>query len=92
MPGHAEESKKVLRSIAEEISTGLSISLMSQYHPIPAVQEFNDLGRSLYREEYEEVAAEMELLGFRNGWLQQLDSNINYRPDFSRDNPFESDI
>jgi len=91
LPGHAEESKKVLRSIAEEISTGISISLMSQYHPIPAVQEFNDLGRSLCREEYEEVAAEMELLGFRNGWLQQLDSNINYRPDFSRDNPFESE-
>jgi len=35
------------------------------------------------------VAEEMEKLGFRNGWLQEMDSNINYRPDFSRENPFD---
>ena len=33
LPGHAEESKKVLRTIADELSTGVHISLMSQYHP-----------------------------------------------------------
>jgi len=33
LPGHAEESKKVLRSIADELSLGVHISLMSQYHP-----------------------------------------------------------
>jgi hypothetical protein len=31
----------------------------------------------------------MEMLGFRNGWLQDMESNINYRPDFSKENPFE---
>ena len=37
LPGHAEESKKVLLSIAEELSPGVHLSLMSQYHPTPQV-------------------------------------------------------
>jgi len=89
LPGHAEESKKVLRIIAEELSTGVHISLMSQYHPSPGVLKHSDLGRSLYFSEYSEVAEEMQRLGFRNGWLQEMDSNINYRPDFSKEHPFE---
>jgi hypothetical protein len=31
----------------------------------------------------------MENLGFRNGWIQEMDSNQNYLPDFSKENPFE---
>ena len=89
LPGHAAESRKVLRVIADEISTGISISLMSQYHPVAAVTGHPDLGRALYRREYEEVVEEMERLGFRNGWVQDMESHLNYRPDFSREHPFE---
>ena len=89
LPGHAEESKLVLRKIAEEISTGVNISLMSQYNPIPMVMNHPVLGRLLYKYEYESVIEEMEVLGFRNGWTQDLTSNLNYMPDFSRENPFE---
>jgi putative pyruvate formate lyase activating enzyme len=89
LPGHAEESKKVLKNISEELSAGVNISLMSQYHSAFNVKNEPDLNRPLYRSEYEEVVAEMERLGFRNGWLQDIDSNLNYRPDFSRENPFE---
>jgi hypothetical protein len=31
----------------------------------------------------------MNKLGFRNGWLQDMLSYRNYRPDFSRKHPFE---
>ncbi len=89
LPGHVEESKKVLQIIAEEISTGVNISLMSQYHPVPGVSDHPDLGRILYREEYQEVVDTMEKLGFRNGWVQDMESNRNYRPDFRKENPFE---
>jgi len=89
LPGHAEESKRVLHSIAEELSPGVHISLMSQYHPTAAVIHHPVLNRTLYRTEYEDVVKEMEILGFRNGWVQELDSNLNYRPDFSKENPFE---
>ncbi len=89
LPGHAEESKKVLQSIAEELSPGVHLSLMSQYHPIPEVRHHPFLNRALYREEYEAVVMEMERLGFRNGWVQEMDSNTNYKPDFGKENPFE---
>jgi len=89
LPGHVEESKKVLRSIAEELSPGVHLSLMSQYHPISLVKSHPVLNRALYRSEYESVAETMENLGFRNGWIQDMDSYLNYRPDFRRENPFE---
>lgn len=89
LPGHVEESKKVLRFIAEELSTGVHLSLMSQYHPISLVKNHPVLNRALYKSEYEAVVEAMENLGFRNGWVQDMDSYLNYRPDFMRENPFE---
>lgn len=89
LPGHAGESKKVLRSIAGELSTGVHLSLMSQYHPTPFVKDHLTLSRSLYKEEYEMASEAMENLGFRNGWVQDMDSFKNYRPDFSKEDPFE---
>lgn len=90
LPGHVEESKKVLRTIAEELSTGVHISLMSQYHPIPFVRDHPVLNRALYKSEYEAVAEAMENLGFCNGWVQDMDSYLNYRPDFQKENPFST--
>lgn len=89
LPGHAEESRKVLKTLAEEVSTGISLSIMSQYHPTPYVSSHHDLKRTLYREEYDSVVKAMEELGFRNGWIQDMDSYNNYRPDFSKKHPFE---
>lgn len=89
LPGHATESREVLKSIATELSTGVNISLMSQYHPTPQVKAHPELGRTLYASEYESVTEAMETMGFRNGWTQDLDSYRTYRPDFSRDHPFE---
>ncbi len=89
LPGYVDESIKVLRSIAEELSPGVNLSLMSQYHPTSNVKHHSDLDRLLLRSEYETIVKEMENLGFRNGWLQDMESYKNYMPDFSRENPFE---
>ena len=88
LPGHIDESKKVLRSIAEELSPGMHISLMSQYHPVPFVMDHNKLNRTLYKAEYESVTETLESLGFHNGWVQDMDSYKNYRPDFRNEHPF----
>lgn len=89
LPGHSDESKSVLSKLAKEISPGINISLMSQYHPTPFVHIHPDLKRILYKSEYESIVETMEDLGFRNGWIQDMDSNQNYRPDFSKKHPFE---
>jgi putative pyruvate formate lyase activating enzyme len=89
LPGKVEESKSVLRLLAEELSTGIHLSLMSQYHPVFGATSHSWLNRPVYKAEYDEVAEEMHRLGFRNGWVQDMDSNLNYLPDFDKEHPFE---
>jgi putative pyruvate formate lyase activating enzyme len=89
LPGQVENSRKVLKFIAEEISPKLHISLMSQYYPTPAVSCHPELKRPITKKEYQSVVQEMEKLGFANGWIQELESGHNYQPDFQRNHPFE---
>jgi putative pyruvate formate lyase activating enzyme len=89
LPGYARESEKVLKILAEELSPGVSLSLMSQYHPTPYINDNANLKRTLYKEEYEAAVNAMVGLGFRNGWIQDMDSYRSYKPDFRRKHPFE---
>jgi putative pyruvate formate lyase activating enzyme len=89
LPGHVENSKAVLRTIAAELSPSVHLSLMSQYYPTPAVARHPWLGRTITRGEYEEVVDELARLGFHRGWVQELESQETYRPDFSKPHPFE---
>jgi putative pyruvate formate lyase activating enzyme len=89
LPGHVENSKAVLRSIAEGLSPSVHLSLMSQYYPPPPVAAHPYLGRTITRTEYEEVLGELERLGFHRGWVQELESQESYRPDFLKPHPFE---
>ncbi len=89
LPGQIENSKQCLRFIAEHLSPEIHLSVMSQYHPTEAVRDHPLLGRPLYPEEYGEVLNEMDLLGLETGWIQEMDSNAEYVPDFSRPSPFE---
>jgi putative pyruvate formate lyase activating enzyme len=102
LPGAVSNSIGVLRMIAEEVSANLHISLMSQYYPAGKVTKTEtrnpkpetrnpnteSLLRTVTRNEYESVVVAFHSLGFSHGWLQDYDSHINYRPDFSKDNPF----
>lgn len=92
IPGQVENSKAVLRFIAEELSTDVHISLMSQYYPTPAVRDHPELGRFLRPEEYTAVTDEFERLGFWRGFVQELESSRTYRPDFFKLNPFGEDL
>jgi len=89
LPGQVQNSLKVLRYIAEEISPRLHISLMSQYYPTAGVIDHPFLHRKLYPEEYRKVVDEMDRMGLEYGWIQGFDSSAYYRPDFHQQHPFE---
>jgi putative pyruvate formate lyase activating enzyme len=89
LPGNVENSMNVLRFIAEELSPGIHISLMSQYFPMPVVAGHPLLGRALSEMEYKQVVEEMEALGLFKGWIQELGSSGSYLPDFCFEHPFE---
>jgi putative pyruvate formate lyase activating enzyme len=89
LPGHADESIALLKVLAEELSPGVHISLMSQYHPAFKALNYPGLNHQLYKNEYNAVVTAMEVMGFRNGWVQDMESSQNYMPDFTMDHPFE---
>jgi putative pyruvate formate lyase activating enzyme len=89
LPGQVENSKAVLRTIATELSPSVHLSLMSQYYPPPGIEGHPWLARTITRGEYEEVLDELERLGFHQGWVQELESQETYRPDFTKPHPFE---
>lgn len=44
--------------------------------------------RTLTKSEYDSIVDAFNSFGFSHGWLQDFESQTNYRPDFSKDNPF----
>ncbi len=90
LPGYVENSLNCLKLIAEEISTSVNISLMSQYHPVPGLSGHPALQRPITRAEYEEVLEEYYRLGFYRGWTQEMESESVYNPDFLRPDPFKN--
>lgn len=92
LPGQVQNSIDCLRWLADNLSTNLHVSLMSQYFPPQHLRQSlpDHLGRTLLPEEYNLVAQEFSNLGFHNGWLQDLSSTSNYHPDFSKQDAFEN--
>jgi len=91
LPGRVEASVRLLKTIAEEISTKVTISLMAQYYPTKKVKLHQVLGRQITKEEYKIVSEAMCDLGFTNGWIQEHESALCYRPDFNKFQPFEKE-
>jgi len=90
LPGYIDKSIALLKNIADEISTSVHISLMSQYYPVINTKEHPLLKNKLTKEDYFRVKKELEKLGFRKGWVQDFESPQNYLPDFNQPNPFSN--
>lgn len=87
LPNNIKNSLKVL-DILEVIDKNLYISLMSQYEPTNKARDFKEINRNITREEFEKVFNYFRNLGFENGWVQEMDSNEIFLPDFTKENPF----
>ena len=90
LPGGLAGTKDVLRWIRDELGTKVTLSILAQYYPNHRAAGFPPLHRPLTAAEYQEVLELVEELGFKNGWVQDLESRDCYRPNFDRrDKPFE---
>jgi putative pyruvate formate lyase activating enzyme len=65
MPGLREETEAVLRFVAAELGPGTYVNLMAQYYPSGRVgsDEYQEINRHVYREEYEAALELAESLG-----------------------------
>jgi putative pyruvate formate lyase activating enzyme len=69
-------------------SSKSKIQLIAALNAEPGTQNAEPLLRTITKGEYESVSEAFYSLGFSRGWLQEFDSQINYRPDFAKENPF----
>ncbi|MDR0723617.1 MAG: radical SAM protein [Endomicrobium sp.] len=72
LPCNIDNTKKVLKFIAEELSIDTYISLMSQYHSAYKSNKFKELLQSLSLQDYNETVDYLETLNLKNGWIQSL--------------------
>lgn len=91
LPDGLAGSRDSLTWLATEISPDVTVSIMSQYHPAHRAGRVPSLRRTITRSEYEEVTDLLDSLGMENGWVQGMESDHHYVPDFDRGgHPFQA--
>jgi putative pyruvate formate lyase activating enzyme len=91
LPNGLAGSRESLTWLAKEVSTRVTVSLMSQYHPTHRAYEFPLLSRGINVAEYEEAFKLIVELGLDRGWGQEMESHEVYLPDFEREeHPFRA--
>jgi putative pyruvate formate lyase activating enzyme len=93
LPGFLESTRSVLRWFADNANGAAQLSLMTQYTPITENGgPGSSPGRFLTSREYETVIGWLEEFGIEDGFCQELVTGSDWLPDFSRRNPFSSDL
>ena len=93
LPNGLAGSQESLTWLVEEVSPTVTVSIMSQYYPAHLASRVAALSRPISPLEYDEIVKLVDSLGLENGWLQEMGSSENYRPDFRREgHPFESAV
>jgi putative pyruvate formate lyase activating enzyme len=87
LPGCLDNSRRCLRFLAE-LSPDTFVSLMSQYSPQYKACKYPGLNRTLTRAEYDEITEYALDLGLENAFIQELESQEHYLPDFAQESPF----
>ncbi len=92
LPNDLSDTEKVFKFIAEELSPNVHISLMSQYYPTNKAYKDILIDRALRNSEYNKALQLLEKYGLHDGWIQEMESANNYRPNFNEDrvNPFKN--
>jgi putative pyruvate formate lyase activating enzyme len=88
LPGQTKDSQAILEWLAAELSTHICLSLMSQFRACYRAPE--ELQRPLRPEEYQQVLARAQELGFENMFIQPaaFGSEDHLVPDFNLKAPF----
>jgi putative pyruvate formate lyase activating enzyme len=85
LPNGIAGSRESLTWLAKDVSSRVTVSLMSQYHPMHRASQFPLLARQISLSEYEDALRVMEKVGLEEGWAQDMASHRNYLPDFERE-------
>ena len=86
LPGHIEDSKKVLKYLYDKYQNNIIYSIMNQYTPIRKLDTPN-LNRKVSKEEYDNLIDYAYNLGIRECFVQEEESQSeSFIPNFKGDN------
>lgn len=88
LPGHLDNTERILAHIARSFPDSIRLSLMAQYVPCHQSSQHAALQQPLREEEYEQARSMLEACDFIECWIQELESQHLYVPDFTRTDPF----
>lgn len=71
LPGHQEDSKKILEHLNRRYGYSVLISIMNQFTPSAALSSWPEISRVLDDEEYQQVVDYALTLGIENGYIQE---------------------
>jgi putative pyruvate formate lyase activating enzyme len=89
LPGQLDNSRNCLRFLAD-LSPDMHVSIMSQYSPQYKAGAYPGINRILREDEYDEITDYALDLGLKNAFIQELNSQAHYLPDFDQNSPFNS--
>jgi len=87
LPDFIKNSKDCL-SLISDLSKNTYVSIMSQYSPQYQACNFSGINRALTKSEYDEIVDYAIEIGLKNAFIQEIESNDNYLPDFGQEAPF----
>lgn len=103
LPGHFEQTANTLLWLKENADTKAFISLMSQYTPVPFIEEKEKLksrlkslsiiqNRLVSKEEDLDLQDLIEAYDFEYLFYQELSDDTSWLPDFNRTQPFSNKL
>jgi putative pyruvate formate lyase activating enzyme len=91
LPGCLDSTRQVLRWFADHAAGRAQLSLMTQYTPVKTPEAAGP-DRYLNREEYARVLDWLDEFGIEEGFCQEPVPGGGWLPDFTRPNPFSSEL
>ena len=83
LPGHADDSKNLIKYLHETYGNNIIISIMNQYTPVEVIDKYPNLNRKVSDEEYEDVIDFAVELGVEIAFIQEGETqDTSFIPDF----------
>ena len=83
LPGHIDDSKKIIKYLYDKYKDNIIISIMNQYTPLFHIEKYKNLNRKVNDNEYDEIINYACDLGVKQAFIQEGNTQEeSFIPDF----------